>query len=88
MTWENPWLSCGITFSGASERWATNNHAPTTNMPGYGELGATLYRNFSLRSGVLKASVSAHNLLNKTYEVVRRYPMPTRNFMATLNYSF
>jgi outer membrane receptor protein involved in Fe transport len=88
MTWENPWLSCGITFSGASERWATNNHAPTTNMPGYGELGATLYRNFSLRSGVLKASVSAHNLLNKTYEVVRRYPMPTRNFMATLNYYF
>ena len=88
VTWENPWISCGITFSGASERWATNNHAPSTNMPGYGELGATLYRNFSLRSGVLKASVSAHNLLNKTYEVVRRYPMPTRNFMATLSYNF
>ena len=88
VTWENPWISCGVTFSGASSRWATNNHAPGTSLPGYGELGATVYRNFSLSSGVLKASISAHNLLNKTYEVVRRYPMPTRNFTVALSFDF
>ena len=86
MAWENPWINCGVTFSGASSRWATNNHAPQTHIPGYGELGATIYRNFNLPKGVLKASLSLHNILNKNYEIVRRYPMPTRSFMATFTY--
>lgn len=86
IAWENPWVNCGVTISGASSRWATNNHAPQTQMPGYAELGATLYRNFNLPTGVLKASLSFHNILNKNYEIVRRYPMPTRSFMATFTY--
>lgn len=86
IVWENPWLNCGLTFSGASSRWATNNHAPQTRLPGYGELGATCYRDFNLPVGVLKASLSLHNILNKNYEIVRRYPMPTRSFMVTIAY--
>ena len=86
LAWENPWLNCGLTFSGASSRWATNNHAPSTRLPGYGELGLTCYRNFNLPTGVLKTSLSLHNLLNKNYEIVRRYPMPTRRFVITLAY--
>lgn len=87
LVWENPWLNCGLNFSGASSRWATNNHAPSTRLSGYGELGATFYRNFNLPTGVLKTSLSLHNLLNKNYEIVRRYPMPTRRFVITLTYS-
>ena len=86
VAWENPWVNCGITFAGASSRWATNNHAPQTQMSGYGELGATLYRNFNLPIGMLKADLSLHNILNKNYEIVRRYPMPTRSFVATVTY--
>ena len=87
LVWENPWLNCGLNFSGASSRWATNNHAPSTRLSGYGELGLTCYRNFNLPTGVLKTSLSLHNLLNKNYEIVRRYPMPTRRFVITLAYS-
>lgn len=87
LVWENPWLNCGLNFSGASSRWATNNHAPSTRLSGYGELGLTCYRNFNLPTGVLKTSLSLHNLLNKNYEIVRRYPMPTRRFVITLTYS-
>ena len=87
LVWENPWLNCGLNFSGASSRWATNNHAPSTRLSGYGELGATCYRDFNLLMGVLKTSLSVHNILNKNYEIVRRYPMPTRRFVITLTYS-
>lgn len=87
LAWENPWLNIGLTFSGASSRWATNNHAPSTRLPGYGELGATFYRDFHLDSGVLKTSFSLHNMLNKNYEIVRRYPMPTRRFVLTIAYT-
>lgn len=86
LVWENPAVNVGVTFSGASSRWATNNHAPSTRLPGYGEVGATCYRNFHLPTGVLKASLSLHNILNKNYEIVRRYPMPTRSFVVTLAY--
>ena len=87
LVWENPWINCGVNFSGASSRWATNNHAPSTRIPGYGEIGLTCYRNINLPTGMLKASLSLHNLLNKSYEIVRRYPMPTRRFVVTLAYS-
>ena len=87
LVWETPWINCGVNFSGASSRWATNNHAPSTRLPGYGEIGLTCYRNINLPTGVLKASLSLHNLLNKSYEIVRRYPMPTRRFVVTLAYS-
>ena len=88
LVWENPAVNVGLTFSGASSRWATNNHAPGTRLPGYGEVGATCYRNFRLPSGVLKANLSLHNILNKNYEIVRRYPMPTRSFVVTLAYQW
>ena len=87
LAWENPWLNFGLTFSGSSSRWATNNHAPSTRLPGYGELGATCYRNFNQPTGVLKTSLSLHNIFNKNYEIVRRYPMPTRRFVATIAYT-
>ena len=86
LVWETPWFNLGLTFSGASSRWATNNHAPSTRLSGYGELGATCYRNFNLPTGVLKTSLSLHNLLNKNYEIVRRYPMPTRRFVVAVAY--
>ncbi len=86
IVWENAVVNVGVTLSGTSSRWATNNHAPGTRLPGYGEVGATCYRNFHLPTGVLKASLSLHNILNKNYEIVRRYPMPTRSFVVTLAY--
>lgn len=86
LVWENPRLNLGLTFSGASSRWATSNHAPSTRLPGYGELGATCYRDFNLPMGVLKTSLSVHNIFNKNYEIVRRYPMPTRRFVVAVAY--
>ena len=81
VSWENPWVNITVGLTAASERWATTNHAPQTQLPGYAEVNAALTRDFRLGSGVLTAGLFVNNVLDKSYEIVRRYPMPLRNYM-------
>ena len=88
-TWENPWVGISIDADGQSRRWATNSHAVDTDISGYAEFGATLFRKFSLGNRqTLNVSFSLTNIFNKQYEVVAHYPMPGRGWRTSLSYSF
>ena len=74
---------------GVSKTWATKSHADGSSIGGYGELGTTLFREFSLRGKQkLTASFSISNLLDKQYEVIAAYPMPGRGWRAKVTYLF
>ena len=59
-----------------------------TRIDGYGELGATLWRQFSIRKARFEVRADAKNLLDKQYEIVRSYPMPGRSWQVTLNMKY
>ncbi len=79
-TWTNPWL--GLTLSGdaMSHRWTTNEHADGTRLAGFAELSLTAFRTITLRHCRLTLRAALHNLLDKQYEFVARYPMPGRSW--------
>lgn len=88
ITWENPWVNLNVGLTAASERWSTHNHAPQTRLPGYAEINASLLRNFPCGKGVLTTGLFLNNALDKSYEVIRRYPMPLRNVMFKVGWGF
>lgn len=89
LTWHNPWANLSLNAYGVSKTWATTSHADGSSIGGYGELGATLFREFQLKGKQkLTASFNVSNLLNKQYEVIAAYPMPGRGWRAKVTYSF
>jgi outer membrane cobalamin receptor len=88
ITWENPWVNLNVGLTAASERWSTHNHASQTRLPGYAEINASLLRSFPCGKGVLTAGLFLNNALDKSYEVIRRYPMPLRNVMFKVGWGF
>ena len=87
--WDNPWAQLSVTATFASERWSTHEHAPTTRLPAYAELGLTLRRRLPIsHRRQLDCLLAVTNLTDHTYEIVRRYPMPGRAYQFSVNYSF
>lgn len=68
----------------ASERWSTAEHTPGTRLPGYAEAGVAVYTAFRLRSTHCTLRGDIINAIDKSYEVIRRYPMPGRSFRLTM----
>ena len=89
LTWHNPWINLSMTGYGVSRTWATTSHAEGSDIPGYGEIGATLFREFLFRKNhKLTASLNVSNLLNKQYEVIAAYPMPGTGWRIKLKWEF
>ncbi|MBO5698672.1 MAG: TonB-dependent receptor [Bacteroidaceae bacterium] len=86
-SWENPWVNLNIGISAASHRWATAQHAVQTKLPGYAEVNFSVARAFNVSKFKLTTALHVNNALDKSYEIVRRYPMPLRNFMFTIKLS-
>lgn len=88
VAWENPWLSAVVSLTAAAHRWATNEHTPTTRLPAYADLGLALYRSLSLGALGLDLRADLLNVLDRRYEIVRRYPMPGRAWQLHATLSF
>lgn len=80
VAWENPWVNAALSVTAAASRWATNEHTMTTSVPGYAEWGIALYRTLRLAALSLDLRADVLNVLDKRYEVIRRYPMPGRAY--------
>ena len=81
---ETPWVSLSVHTTYASERWSTNDHTPTTRLPGYAEAGATLYHRFDMGKIAIDLRADLVNAFDKQYAVVRRYPMPGRAYKLSV----
>ena len=61
----------------------------TGSLPAWRTLDLTAGKQFSFGDGmVLGVSVSARNLTDCRYDIIRDYPMPGRHFMAALEFRF
>lgn len=88
LTWKNPWVNIYINSTARSATYSTTLNLPSTRIAGYGEFGIGCYRDFTFKSHQLQARFDLKNILDKTYEIVARYPLPGRSIYISLSYSF
>ena len=61
----------------------------TTSLPPYSEWGFALYRSFTLSKRMhLDARADLVNAFNRSYEIIRRYPMPGRSYKLSLSLTY
>ena len=84
LSWQNPWCNLSLTADGMSERWATNEHSPSTDMEGFVEFSCSAYRTVRIHSVPVTLRASVLNITDKQYCIVARYPMPGRSWKATV----
>lgn len=84
ITWDNPWVTVGVSASGCSSRYTTNENLPGTKLPGYMELNFTLQHTFRFHGHSLELRADLINALDERYELVARYPMPGRSWLASV----
>lgn len=85
---ENPWLNLSVSITGASSRWSTKEHTPTTMLSGYAEAGISAWRAFRMAGWQWEVRAGVMNVFDCRYELVRRYPMPGRAFRLALTTRF
>lgn len=68
--------------------WRGGRFDASGQMPDWNALDLTLRKTFSLGECAISAFVSARNLLDCRYELVRSYPMPGRSFVGGLEFKF
>lgn len=83
--WQNPWVNLSLHGSGASGRWANNNHYEGTRIDGYVDVGLTAYKEIGKAWNV---RIDIKNLLNEQYEIVAHYPMPGISWQASVIWKY
>lgn len=86
LAWENPWVNISANAVMASSRWPNNEHYKGTMLPGYKNIGATLYRNFTVGKSEIHLRFDLKNILDSQYEIVGHYPMPGRSWLFSVKF--
>lgn len=84
LAWENPWVNISANAVLVASRWPNNEHYHGTMLPGYSNVGITLYRNLRIKHCDLHLRFDLKNILNEQYEIVGNYPMPGRSWMMSV----
>lgn len=79
----------GINFSlhATSLRYALNENIPANEVPGFYLLDVSLYASRQWKEHEFRLSFNVKNVSGSTYEYIRNYVMPGRNYLISLNYA-
>jgi len=86
VTVENPFVNVAYNLVVTGCRYSLNYNAQENHIPTIIDHSVSLWRNFSLKRGTLRAQLDLRNLAGRNYEVVRFYPMAGRHFLISLQY--
>lgn len=81
-----PWLTLTYQVTAASERYSLAQNLPAYRMAPYADHSLSLNHTFNLRRSALHVSAEALNLAGHNYEIIQYYPMPGRQWRATLRW--
>lgn len=85
---ETPWINVSYSLLASGERYALPQNIEDNRVGRYTEHSVSLNREFRWGRGRLRLQADASNLGNKTYEIIRFYPMPGRSYRGTISYIF
>jgi outer membrane cobalamin receptor len=83
-TFEMPWFNVNYTLLFCGERYFNRVNLPEYRMDAYLDQGISLDKTLHWKETKIKFLAECLNLYNRSYEVVRSYPMPGRSFRATI----
>lgn len=86
LTWKNPWVNIYVNATARSATYPTTLNIESSRISGYAEFGIGCFRDFKFRNNEFQARVDIKNILDKTYEIVARYPLPGRSFSFSISY--
>ena len=81
---ETPWVDASYSLTAVGKRYWANQNIDRYKLDPYQEHSVSASREFRWKKCLLKLQVDAINLSNKTYEIVKYYPMPGRSWVASL----
>ena len=87
-TLETRWLNLGWTLTAVGDRYSLAQNMPENLIPGYTEQQLSANRTFQLGKCALRLQAEIVNLCDKTYDVIRYYPMPGRSFRASVQVTY
>lgn len=88
LSFENPWVNIAWNMTGVNKRYSLAQNIEANRIPGYMEHGLSLNREFALRKGVVRLQGEVINLGDKTYDVIRYYPMPGRSWRLSISFNY
>ncbi|MDR1601173.1 MAG: TonB-dependent receptor [Tannerella sp.] len=87
-SFENPWANVGYMLTLTGERYVLPQNIAANRMGGYAEHTLSLNRTFHLPACRIRVQGEALNIGNKTYDIIRYYPMPGRAFRLSINIDY
>lgn len=77
-------LELNYAFIYTGRRWNAQENIPSNIEQPWYTSDLSLFKNFTLRRLGFRAGIEVNNIFGQDYEVIRNYPMPGRNFKATI----
>lgn len=81
-----PWANIGYSVLLVSERYSMSEQSLRYRIAGYTDHTLTLSHSFDMGTTRLTVQAEALNLTNMQYQIIQYYPMPGRQFRATLRW--
>lgn len=85
---ENPWVNFGYSFIAAGETYAEPQNIDRNRIEGYVDHTITLNRTFDCGRYKFRIQGDVINLSDKTYYIIKDYPMPGRSYRILLRMNF
>lgn len=86
LTWMNPWVNMYVNSTARSSSFSTAINVPSTRISGFGEFRIGFFRDFNFKNQSIQTRLDIHNIFDKTYEIVARYPLPGRSLCFSVSY--
>lgn len=89
-----PWFTVSYTLTAVGQRYSLTQATPAYRIAPYADHAVSVSRTFMWRYGVgahllqVRVSAEALNLGGHNYEVVKYYPMPGRQYRATVRFEY
>lgn len=80
LTLENPWVNISYNLTAAGDRYALPQNIESNLISSYIEQGISLNREFRVKKCKLRLQGEIINLGDKTYDIIKYYPMPGRSW--------
>lgn len=85
---ENPWINFSYSVVTASKSYSSTANSDWAMVEGYADHNISLNKNFDFKAYKIRLQADISNILNKTYYIVKDYPMPGRAYRISVNIMF
>ena len=85
---KTPWVNFSYTMLVSDKRYMNPQNIKANKVDGYTDHSLSLYKQFKISKSDIYLQGNLLNIWDKTYDIIKYYPMPGRSFRVTAGYKF